>query len=281
MNHDQFWDDLARDLVREFRHYRSHLQSIETSVKPDMTLLTDADVAIQDLVIDRIRQIDPDPVVVAEEDERTALREDVRNHPRRIWIVDPIDGTAEFTKPHGREFCSVVCLLEDFIPVATLVLAPELGNGSTPIVITANAPEASITINGKTATRSARASWVSATRSKGTTVRGFESALTGLGYSLKTRTTSQTLDMARTALDISTFTDLDAPQFRLFIRENQKAWDGLAGMCLGQAAGLRSVDSGGKSHLPVSAEVLSQPEPVFSATVMGDEELVNWLLERI
>lgn len=129
MNIDQLWDELATDLEQEFRAYRSRLKDLNISVKADKTLLTEADVAIENLIIDRIRRIDPDPVVVAEEDERTAVRKEVLDSPGRIWIIDPIDGTAEFVKPLGKEFCSVVCVLEDLVPVAAFVLAPELGRG--------------------------------------------------------------------------------------------------------------------------------------------------------
>ncbi|MFV2103221.1 hypothetical protein [Micromonospora sp. LOL_024] len=47
------------------------------------------------------------------------------------------------------------------------------------------------------------------------------------GYTLTTRTTSQTLDMLRTALDL---TDLapDTPRFGLFYRLRQKVWDSRA-----------------------------------------------------
>ena len=66
------------------------------------------------------------------------------------------------------------------------------------------------------------------TRSKDEPSRSLESGLAKIGYQLKTRTTSQTLDMVRTALDIAEFTDPPLPQFRLFVRTNQKVWDGLA-----------------------------------------------------
>ena len=89
MNLDQLWDELASDLERELRDFRSQLRHLNVSVKPDATLLTDADIAIENLIIDRIRKIGPYPVVVAEEDQRTAPREEVLDSPGRIWIIDP------------------------------------------------------------------------------------------------------------------------------------------------------------------------------------------------
>jgi 3'-phosphoadenosine 5'-phosphosulfate (PAPS) 3'-phosphatase len=62
---------------------------------------------------------------------------------------------------------------------------------------------------------------------------------------------------------------------------NQKVWDGLAGLCLGQASGLVSVDAAGNNRLPVDVDILSRPEPLFNSTIMGDEELVTWFLRQI
>lgn len=132
MDLGKFWDDLASDLEREFRHYRARLRQLQISVKADSTLLTEADLAVEKMIIDRIRAIDPDPVIVAEEDERQERRAEVLEKPHWIWVVDPIDGTAEFVNPDSREFCSVVCLLENLMPVAAFVLAPELGPTARP-----------------------------------------------------------------------------------------------------------------------------------------------------
>lgn len=280
MDIGKFWDDLALDLEREFHNYRARLRQLQVSVKADSTLLTEADLAIEKMITDRIHTIDPDPVIVAEEDERQERRTEVLDNPHRIWIIDPIDGTAEFVNPASREFCSVVCLLEDLTPVAAFVLAPELGHGAAPLLITASETGAT-RVNGKEATRNENAQWISLTRSKTDPPRPYEPDLTQRGFSIKTRTTSQTLDMVRTALDLSALTDLDLPQFRLFARKKQKIWDGLAGLCLGEKSGLTSVNAEGNRRLPVDIAIASQPEPVFDSTIMGDAELVSWLLKRI
>jgi 3'(2'), 5'-bisphosphate nucleotidase len=281
MNLGQLWDGLAEDLNREHRKFRGCLSDLNVSVKPDSTLLTDADLAIERLILEHIRRLDTDPVVVAEEDERHAIRAEILRRPGRIWVIDPIDGTAEFVKPAGREFCSVVCLLEDLEPVATFVFAPELGRGATPIRVIGDAGDSSIMVNGHAGARHAGGSWVSVTRSGGTEPRPFETELERAGHRLKVRTTSQTLDMVRTAVGIADLTDPPLPQFGLFLRMNQKVWDGLAGLCLGKIAGLACVDADGNDRVPVSLDLLSQPEPVFGSTIVGDGELVSWLLERM
>lgn len=139
MNLGRLWDGLAEDLDREHRKFRHHLSGLNVSVKPDSTLLTDADLAMESLILEHIRWFDADPVVVAEEDERHVIRSEILERPGRIWVIDPIDGTAEFVKQDSRQFCSVVCLLEDLEPVSAFVFAPELGRGATPMASTRSA----------------------------------------------------------------------------------------------------------------------------------------------
>jgi hypothetical protein len=89
------------------------------------------------------------------------------------------------------------------------------------------------------------------------------------GYQLKVRTTSQTLDMVRTALDMS---ELVGPEFRsfdLFYRRKQKIWDGLAGMCLGETLSLPITNREGTAVLPLATATLTQSEPTFDSTIMG------------
>lgn len=281
MNLGKLWDGLAEDLDLEYRKFRRHLSGLNVRVKPNSTLITDADLAVEGLILEHLRRIDPDPVVVAEEDERHAIRSEILLRPGRIWVIDPIDGTAEFVKPESREFCSVVCLLEDLEPVAAFVFAPELGRGGTPIRVVGDVDDSSIMINGQVGARQVGSSWVSVTRSCGTEARPFEAELERVGRQLKIRTTSQTLDMVRTAVDISDLTEPPLPQFDLFLRMNQKVWDGLAGLCLSKIAGLTCVDADGNDLVPVSLDVLRQPEPVFRSTIVGDRELVSWLLSRV
>lgn len=275
-----FWDSLAQDLVAAFRHYRGHLATLEVDTKADNTLLTEADVAVERLIVDKIRNLDRDSVIVAEEDGRTTQRADVLSTPEFVWVIDPIDGTAEFVRPGHVEFCSVVCLLRHYTPIAAFVIAPELGKDRQPIKIVADRMSRELLINDQPAEPSltGRPKFASVTRSAGAPAPTFDEKLTAAGYRLKTRTTSQTLDMVRTALDIDRFTEGDYHQFSLFHRARQKVWDGLAGLCLGETAGLLAVDANGHNRLPVDIETLSQPEPTFDATTMGSPEEVNWFL---
>lgn len=283
MQLDDLWQSLAAELETAFRAYRRRLSELATSTKADRTLLTEADTAIEKLIVDRIRLVDPDAVIIAEEDGTTTQRTEVLGTSDLIWVIDPIDGTAEFVNPHCVEFCTAICVLRSGEPVAAFLLAPELGLDSRTLTVTGSRSAGEIRINGKVAAgRSTSADkWVSVTRSADVPARPFEAALASAGYRLKTRTTSQSLDMLRTAVDISAVSQGSLAQFELFYRVRQKVWDGLAGLCFGAISGLASTDAKGDQRLPVGTEVLSQAEPTFDATLMGQPEAVAWFLEKL
>ncbi|MGW0505420.1 inositol monophosphatase family protein [Micromonospora sp. NPDC003241] len=279
MDLGKLWADLTAELLEKLTTYRSRVAELDVREKADHTLLTEADLAIEQMIIGRIREIDPEARILAEESGSGTWRPGSDEEPERIWVIDPIDGTAEFVKPESAEFCSVVCLLEHREPVAALIVAPELGTGRTPVVVVASRFGRTITVNGRPARhREEPTRVVSLTRSAGSAAPPHESGMIDAGYAVKTRTTSQTLDMLRTALDL---TDLaaDSPRFDLFYRPRQKVWDGLAGLCLGEIVGLMSTDVNANRRLPVSMETLAQPEPTFASTVMGRPEAVKWFVE--
>ncbi|WP_084628452.1 inositol monophosphatase family protein [Amycolatopsis nigrescens] len=277
----QLWSTLATELTPVLAGYREKITDLAVEIKSDQTLLTEADVAVQQLIVQSIRDMEPDAVIIAEEDARTEDRADVLRSAGRVWVVDPIDGTAQFVQPASVEFCSVVCVLENWQPSSAFVLAPELGSGRVPIAITAEADTGRISLNGRPApTRSANGSgWISVTRSGGK-VTSFDEAAANHGYRLKKKTSSQTLDMVRTAVDLSALTEPALPSFDLFWRRDQKVWDGLAGMCLGTAGGLRIVTEEDSAQ-PLGPELLSMHTPVLKSTVMGDPETVSWFLDLV
>lgn len=279
---DELWAHLNALLLPAFSRYRERIADLPVEVKADKTLLTEADIDVQRLIVEAIRAMDSSAVIIAEEDERTQVRTEVLAAQGRVWVVDPIDGTAEFVRGNRTEFCSVVCLLEDWKPSAAFVLAPELGRDRTSILVTVDVAAANISVNGVPAAQPAAPvgddGWLSITRSEGAPARTVDSAAKAAGYQLKTRTTSQTLDMVRTAIDLKGLTDPALPAFSLFCRREQKLWDGAAGLALGRACGLRDCDEAG-AELPLSPQFLSAATPVFASTVMGQSETVAWFLE--
>lgn len=277
----RLWAELGQDIGAKLGGFRSRLAELDITEKEDRTLLTEADTAVQEMIVQRVREFEPAAHIVAEESGGEQWRSGSEPLPERIWVIDPIDGTAQFVREDSIEYCSVIVVLEDLEPAHALVVAPELGVGRSSLVLTASRADGTVTVNGNPAqinkgdsTRPA----ASVTRSGETLPRPFEQVMTAAGYSLKTRTTSQTLDMVRTALDLSALTD-DPVRFDLFFRTEQKIWDGLAGLCFGATTGLRHADLSGSPRVPVGPEILARSEPTFTSTVMGIPEAVAWFVK--
>ncbi|ODT85337.1 3'(2'),5'-bisphosphate nucleotidase CysQ [Phenylobacterium sp. SCN 70-31] len=103
---------LARDIRR---------RGLEVDYKPeDRSPVTNADLAADRLLTERLRTARPDYGWLSEEtaDDRDRLDR------RRIFVVDPIDGTRAFL--NGRPWWSVaIAVVEDGLPTSAVVFAPE------------------------------------------------------------------------------------------------------------------------------------------------------------
>ena len=81
--------------------------------------VSEADIAVNDLLERRLRSATPDYGWLSEE----SADDDARLGKRLVWIVDPIDGTRAYLA--GREdWCVSVALVEDASPVLAAVFAP-------------------------------------------------------------------------------------------------------------------------------------------------------------
>ncbi|MXY07183.1 MAG: inositol monophosphatase family protein [Rhodothermaceae bacterium] len=87
--------------------------------KDSMSYVTDADLAVQHLIVKWLTHHYPDDGIIAEE-------EDLRKEPvtgSRYWSIDPIDGTAAFVG--GLPIWGTgLALLEDYEPIAAFFSAP-------------------------------------------------------------------------------------------------------------------------------------------------------------
>lgn len=95
----------------------------KVSYKEDESPITAADVASHETIIKGLRNISRDIPILSEEGAQSPWEE--RKHWRRFWLVDPIDGTKEFTQRTG-EFTVNIALIEDGEPVMGVVTAPAL-----------------------------------------------------------------------------------------------------------------------------------------------------------
>jgi 3'(2'), 5'-bisphosphate nucleotidase len=82
--------------------------------------VTIADREASRIIVDGLIASFPDDAVLSEE-EKDDLK--LRLSKRRVWIIDPIDGTAGFVK-HDGDFCVQIGLAEDGVPVVGVVYLP-------------------------------------------------------------------------------------------------------------------------------------------------------------
>ena len=81
--------------------------------------VSEADIAVNDLLEQRLRQATPDYGWLSEE----SADDELRLGKSMVWIVDPIDGTRGYLA--GREdWCVSVALVEDAAPILAAVFAP-------------------------------------------------------------------------------------------------------------------------------------------------------------
>ena len=78
------------------------------------------DAAAHDFIVDALQLHRPDDMVLSEEsmDDRRRLERD------RVWIVDPLDGTREFSTPGRTDWAVHVALVIDGAPAAAAVALP-------------------------------------------------------------------------------------------------------------------------------------------------------------
>ncbi len=97
-------------------------QDVEISRKDDDSPLTKADLASHHIIVDALKELDPETPIISEESGVPAY--DERNGWDTFWIVDPLDGTKEFIKKNG-EFTVNIALIDDGIPVMGVVYVPD------------------------------------------------------------------------------------------------------------------------------------------------------------
>ena len=68
-------------------------EALKVSVKPDSSIVTEADLASEKVIIDRIRHHYPDDHIYSEEAGRSSH---LRTPGSYIWIIDPLDGTTNY-----------------------------------------------------------------------------------------------------------------------------------------------------------------------------------------
>lgn len=110
-------------------------RKINISKKGDINLVTEADLASEKLIIERIKSYHPRHAILAEESGETVV---IGGDSKWKWIIDPLDGTTNFA--HGYPcFCVTLALEHDgkivigvtYDPTRDELFAAEKGMGAT------------------------------------------------------------------------------------------------------------------------------------------------------
>ena len=112
---------LLRDTVREAGRLALSLFRTELKnwIKGASSPVSEADIAVNDLLENKLRSATPDYGWLSEE----SADDEARLGKSLVWIVDPIDGTRGYLA--GREdWCVSVALVENTSPVLAAVFAP-------------------------------------------------------------------------------------------------------------------------------------------------------------
>lgn len=124
----RYADDLAlahmlADTADSLSMARFRALDLHVDAKPDLTPVSDADLAVEKALRATLARTRPRDGVLGEEfgDSRAAA-----GHGVRQWVIDPIDGTANFVRGVPI-WATLIALVEAEQPVVGLVSAPALG----------------------------------------------------------------------------------------------------------------------------------------------------------
>jgi 3'(2'), 5'-bisphosphate nucleotidase len=115
---------LIKQLIPTF--YKAGSKSIALSKKlkiiqkDDGTPVSNGDLAVDDIIQKKLRQISPDIEIVSEE----TIKKNKLKKRQTFWLVDPIDGTGSYIKG-GSEYTLNVGLIVNRKPVAGIIYAPK------------------------------------------------------------------------------------------------------------------------------------------------------------
>ena len=100
-----------------------YMTDFKVDFKADESPITAADIASHRVIVEGLRNLSHDIPVLSEEGTEIPWSE--RNHWPRFRLIDPIDGTRDFTQRTG-EFTVNIALIENGEPILGVVTAPAL-----------------------------------------------------------------------------------------------------------------------------------------------------------
>ena len=96
-------------------------QGVKVTIKPDKSPVTDGDLAVDELLRNKIKISTPDIPIISEETADTNIK--IAKDEKNFWLIDPIDGTFDYV--HNKdEFTINAALIINNKPAIGLINAP-------------------------------------------------------------------------------------------------------------------------------------------------------------
>ena len=116
--------DIAKELIDTFFEAGRAAktisdQGIKITLKEDKSPVTNADLAVDEILTKKIKKLTPQIVIISEETVKT----DISNKNENFWLIDPIDGTKEYIKK-GEEYTLNAALILNLKPEIGIIYAP-------------------------------------------------------------------------------------------------------------------------------------------------------------
>ena len=93
---------------------------LKIQVKKDKSPVTNVDIAVNDIIVSKIKELTPNIPIISEE----TVNLDIKNNFKTLWLIDPIDGTKEYIKGKD-EYTLNAALVINQKPVIGLVGVPK------------------------------------------------------------------------------------------------------------------------------------------------------------
>jgi len=95
-------------------------RGVKITIKADKSPVTDGDLAVDQLLKDKIANLTPDIPIISEE----TVSIGIKNQNKTFWLIDPIDGTRDYIKKKD-EYTLNAALIINLKPAVGIIYAPE------------------------------------------------------------------------------------------------------------------------------------------------------------
>ena len=104
----------AGKIAKEISH-----RGVKITIKADKSPVTDGDLAVDELLCNKIKRLTPSIPIISEE----TVNFDIKKEDKTFWLIDPIDGTREYIKKKD-EYTLNAALIVNLKPAIGIVYAP-------------------------------------------------------------------------------------------------------------------------------------------------------------